>query len=108
LRQQTPHPQKIFNLEKQKIHKLHRLKYYILYDQSKGGSMVVSSAKVQSDFSRYIDLASEQEIVITKNGLPVARLLGMKKNGFLSDSLVGLIPRDVNENHAKAERLTRQ
>ncbi|MCL2219718.1 MAG: type II toxin-antitoxin system Phd/YefM family antitoxin [Chitinispirillia bacterium] len=71
--------------------------------------MVVSSTDVQNDFGRYVDLASEQEIVITKNGQPVARLLGLeRKDTFLSDRLVGLVPRDVNENIAKAERLSRQ
>jgi prevent-host-death family protein len=71
--------------------------------------MVVSSADVQNDFGKYVDLASEQEIVITRDGLPVAKLLGIKKIGaFLSDRLVGLVPRDVNENLAKAERLARQ
>ena len=71
--------------------------------------MIVSSVEVQSDFRRYVDLASEQEIVITRDGLPVARLLGMGKSvSLLSERLVGLVPRDVNEEIAKTERLARQ
>jgi prevent-host-death family protein len=71
--------------------------------------MIVSSIEVQNDFRRYVDLASEQEIVITRDGLPVARLLGMEKSvSLLSERLVGLVPRDVNEEIAKTERLARQ
>lgn len=71
--------------------------------------MFVSSAEVQNDFTRYVDLASEQDIVITRDGQPVARLLGMAKSAaLLSERLVGLVPRDVNEDAAKAERLARQ
>ncbi|GBU20242.1 hypothetical protein R80B4_00118 [Fibrobacteres bacterium R8-0-B4] len=71
--------------------------------------MIVSSVEVQNDFRKYVDLASEQEIVITRDGLPVARLLGMGKSvSLLSERLVGLVPRNVNEDIAKAERLARQ
>ena len=58
---------------------------------------------------KYLDLAEGQEIVITRNGSPVARLVGMDKTiSFLSDRLVGLIPPDVDENAEKEERLARQ
>ena len=71
--------------------------------------MIVSSTDMQNNFGKYLELASEQEIVITKNGLPVARLLGMKGTvSFLSDRLVGLVPRDIDEDSAKSERLKRQ
>jgi len=75
----------------------------------RGIIMIVSSTEVQNDFKKYVDLASEQEIVITRDGLPVARLLGMGKSiSLLSERLVGLVPRDVNEDLAKTERLARQ
>ena len=75
----------------------------------RGFIMIVSSTEVQNDFKKYVDLASEQEIVITRDGLPVARLLGMGKSiSLLSERLVGLVPRDVNEDLAKTERLARQ
>jgi prevent-host-death family protein len=71
--------------------------------------MIVSSTEVQNDFKKYVDLASEQDIVITRDGLPIARLLGMKKSAtLLSERLVGLVPHDVNEESAKTERLARQ
>ena len=71
--------------------------------------MHVNSTEIQNNFGKYLDLAADQEIVITKNGLPVARLLGMKETvSFLTDRLVGLIPSDVDEAATKHERLERQ
>ena len=71
--------------------------------------MLVNSTEIQNNFGKYLDLAAGQEIVITKNGLPVARLIGMKETvSFLTDRLVGLIPPDVDEAAVKHERLKRQ
>lgn len=71
--------------------------------------MLVNSTEVQNNFGKYLDLASDQEIVITRNGLPIARLVGVKSSiSFLSDRLVGLVPADVNEESARNERLSHQ
>ena len=40
--------------------------------------MIVSSTKVQNNFGKYLELAAGQEIVITKNGTAVARLIGIE------------------------------
>jgi len=69
--------------------------------------MIVKSTEMQNNFGKYLEIASEQEIVITKNGLPVARLLGMSDTlSFLADRLVGVLPYDTDEDEMKAERLT--
>ena len=71
--------------------------------------MIVNSTEVQNNFGKYLEMASGGEVVITKNGVPVARLLGMKDTvNFLSDRLVGLIPQSLDENQVKAERLAKQ
>jgi prevent-host-death family protein len=71
--------------------------------------MIVNSTDVQNNFGKYLDLAAGQEIVITRNGTAVARLIGMKETvSFLSDRLVGIIPGDVDEKKEKNERLARQ
>jgi len=71
--------------------------------------MIVSSTDVQNNFGKYLELASGQEIVIAKNGQPVARLLGVKETvSLLADRLAGLVPCDIDEDNAKAERLKRQ
>jgi prevent-host-death family protein len=72
-------------------------------------SMIVNSTEVQNNFGKYLELAAQQEIVITKNGQVAARLLGADKAvSFLSDRLVGVIPGDVDEETLKDERLRRQ
>lgn len=71
--------------------------------------MIVKSTEIQNNFGKYLDLASEQEIVITRNGLPVARLVGVNSSiSFLADRLVGLIPVDADDKAAREERLSRQ
>jgi prevent-host-death family protein len=74
-----------------------------------GRKMIVKSTEIQNNFGKYLELANGQEIVITKNGLPVARLLGMKDSlSFLTDRLVGIIPPDVDEDEIKSERLAKR
>jgi prevent-host-death family protein len=71
--------------------------------------MFIDSKKLQNNFDKYLDLASDQEIIITQNGLPVARLVGMKASiSYLSERLVGLVPKNVNEELVRDERLERQ
>ena len=71
--------------------------------------MIINSSDFQNNVGKYLDLAEGQEIVITRNGLQVARLVGINKTvSFLSDRLVGLIPPDVDEDTEKAERFSRQ
>ena len=71
--------------------------------------MIVNSTEVQNNFGKYLEMASGGEVIITKNGVSVARLLGMNDTvNFLSERLVGLIPSGINENDAKAQRLGKQ
>jgi prevent-host-death family protein len=71
--------------------------------------MLVTSTDMQNNFGKYLEMAKDEEIVITRNGLPVARLLDMNSTvSFLSDKLAGLIPLDASEETAKQERLQRQ
>ena len=71
--------------------------------------MIVTSTEMQNNFGKYLEIASSGEVIITKNGVPVARLLGVKDTvTFLSDRLVGLIPNNLDEDSAKAERLAKQ
>jgi len=71
--------------------------------------MIVKSTEIQNNFGKYLEMASGGEVIITKNGVPVARLIGMKETvSFLSDRLVGLIPQDLDEEEAKAQRLGKQ
>ena len=71
--------------------------------------MIVTSTEIQNNFGKYLDLASQEDIVITKNGQVVAKLVGMEKTiSFLSDHLVGFIPAEIDDDALKGERLRRQ
>jgi prevent-host-death family protein len=71
--------------------------------------MLISSSEFQNNVGRFIDLASKQEVVILRNGRPVARLVGMEKTvSFLTDKLIGVLPEGFDPDAAKAERLARQ
>jgi prevent-host-death family protein len=71
--------------------------------------MIVTSTEVQNNFGKYLELSAQQEIVITKNGHAVARLLGEGKAvSFLSDRLVGIVPEDIDDDVLKNEHLRRQ
>jgi prevent-host-death family protein len=68
--------------------------------------MIANSTDVQNNFGKYLDLASDQEIIITRNGTAVARLIGIKTQGkSLSMQLRGIIPTDVDEKTIKSERM---
>ena len=43
----------------------------------KGGRMIVSSTEVQNNFGRYLMLAAKEPIIITKNGVAVAKLISI-------------------------------
>ncbi|HET7578112.1 MAG TPA: type II toxin-antitoxin system Phd/YefM family antitoxin [Bacillales bacterium] len=40
--------------------------------------MIVSSNEVQKDFQKYLSLAAKEDVIITRNGIEVARLLSME------------------------------
>ncbi|MCL1918389.1 MAG: type II toxin-antitoxin system prevent-host-death family antitoxin [Peptococcaceae bacterium] len=70
--------------------------------------MIVTSTDIQNNFGKYLELASDQEIVITKNGSAVARLVGIKvREKSFSEQLRGIIPFHVDEEQIKSERMER-
>jgi prevent-host-death family protein len=71
--------------------------------------MVVSSTDVQNNFGKYLELATDQEVLITRNGVAVARLIGIgAQKKSLSEQLRGIIPADVDEKAIKGERMARR
>lgn len=68
-----------------------------------------TATEVQNNFGRFLRMVQDgHEIVILKNGVEVARLVSKGQTvSFLSDSLVGILSRDVDEKEARAERMTK-
>ena len=72
--------------------------------------MVTATAtEVQNNFGKYLKLVQEgQEVIIIENGSEVARLISKEQTiSFLSDSLVGIIHKDVDEKAIRKERMSK-
>jgi prevent-host-death family protein len=69
--------------------------------------MLVSLSELKTNPGKYVAMAEEQDIYITKNGRRVAKLTGAKPNKTASArALFGILPRDVDLAGAREERLT--
>jgi prevent-host-death family protein len=66
----------------------------------------VSTTEIQNNFGKYLKLAMEgKEIIILKNGKEVARLVSHEKSvSFLSDSLLGILKQDSENDDLAKER----
>lgn len=66
-----------------------------------------TATEMQNNFGRYLSLVmSGQEIIITKNGNEVARVVPREKAvSYLTDSLTGILKGDYSLEDARSERL---
>jgi len=70
--------------------------------------MFASSTDVKNRFGMYLEMAAGQDIIITRNGAAIAKLVGINaKEKSMSEQLRGIIPPDVDEEAIKAERMAR-
>ena len=68
----------------------------------------VTATDFKTNFGKYLNLVSKEEIHITKNGKDVAILAPPKPRPSVIDELVGVIPDDgFGYKQAKAERRKR-
>ncbi|QKY70150.1 type II toxin-antitoxin system Phd/YefM family antitoxin [Lentibacillus sp. CBA3610] len=66
--------------------------------------MIVSSTEVKNNFGRYLMLAAKEEVIITKNGIEIARLQGVEghSEAALKESSVREMPAPYNNIPKKA------
>jgi hypothetical protein len=74
--------------------------------------MIVSLTEFKTDLDRYLELVSEEKIVITKDGENFATLSSssispQRDKVALLHSLIGTLPSTVSIEEARAERLAR-
>ena len=81
--------------------------WYQIKIYSKGeNSMQISVSELKTNVGKYIDLADTQDIYITKNGKPAARLTSAKIDRVaLMESLFGIIPSNIDFDEFKLERI---
>ena len=69
--------------------------------------MVITAMELGANLSRYLSLASRQDILITENGKAIAKLSSPAVDKIaILDSLVGITPPD--DSDIREERLSRQ
>ena len=70
--------------------------------------MVITASELKTNLGRYLSLAAEQDIFITKNGKSIAKLSNPSVDKLaVLDSLVGILPANA-DIEARDERLSRQ
>lgn len=73
--------------------------------------MQVTATEFKTNLGKYLNLVSQTEIYITRNGKEIAKLTKPDHDrAALLDSLVGILPEDsVEDEHSiKEERLAKQ
>ena len=67
--------------------------------------MQVTATDFKTNFGKYLNLASKEEIRITKNGVDIALLIPPKPQPSVIDELIGVIPNDgYTAKQARADR----
>ena len=66
-----------------------------------------TATEMQNNFGKYLSLVmAGQEVIVTRNGKEVGRFIPKDAAvSYLTDSLTGLLKKDVELDEAKAERL---
>ena len=54
----------------------------------------VTATDFKTNFGKYLNLASKEEILITKNGVDIALLVPPKPQPSVIDELIGVVPND--------------
>ena len=73
--------------------------------------MIITATEFKTNLGKYLEMATSQDIFITKNGKSIARLTSPAVNKLaLLDNLVGIIPQEqaMDENELREERMSRQ
>ena len=69
----------------------------------------VTATDLKTNLGKYLNLASKEEISITKNGEEIAVLIPPKPRKSWVDDLIGVIPSaDIDAKQLKAERLAQK
>ena len=69
--------------------------------------MIITSTDFKMNLGHYLDLVSQEEIVITKNGKRIAKLVADEEDLVsVAKSLFGIIPNiEMTDNEIRSERI---
>ena len=67
--------------------------------------MSITATELKSNLGKYLKLAENEDIFITRNGKVVAKLSNPNADGVeMAKSLLGVIPSDITVEEAQEER----
>lgn len=70
--------------------------------------MIISATEFKTNIGKYLLLADNEDIIITKNGKIIAKLTNTKEDKVnMAKSLFGILPQDASDKDIKKERLNR-
>ena len=70
--------------------------------------MSIAATELKENLGKYLQLASNEDIYITKNGKVIAKLSNPYQDRVaLAKSLAGVIPADITLEDAREERLSK-
>ena len=70
--------------------------------------MFISATELKKNMGKYLDLAANEDIIITKNGKRVAKLTSANEDKVsMAESLIGILPSETSLEEAREERLKR-
>ena len=70
--------------------------------------MIISSSEFKTNIGRYLSLVAKEDIIITRNGKRVARLIAEKEDKVaIAKSLIGILPSTATKEEAKEEKFKR-
>ena len=70
--------------------------------------MSITASELKMNLGKYLQLSATEDIYITKNGKIIAKLSNPFQDRVdLVESLVGILPKDVTQEEAREERLSR-
>ena len=68
--------------------------------------MLISLSELKTHTGRYVEMADKQDIIITKNGRRIAKLMPFKADKkAAAKSLIGVLPNDLDYDALREERI---
>lgn len=87
---------------------LYRTIWYNIIVQKESVNMLITSTELKNNLGKYLDMAKENDIYITKNGKTVAKLSSPYQTKIdLVNELYGSVPDSIDFDEVKKERLNR-
>jgi prevent-host-death family protein len=70
--------------------------------------MIVTSDELEANVAQYLDIAQSEDIVITRHGIQIARIIvDSEQRIAMAKSLFGILPSTASETDIVEERMKR-